>query len=80
MHFIETVKPNTYSHSINSSKTKVGDNDFNSNLVNDLMIQEYESVKNDYIIMINDVHNLIDNCEGLSNDQNLNTAIVNAIL
>ena len=37
----------------------------------ELIIQKCESVKNDYMTMINDVHNLIDNCEELSNNQKL---------
>ncbi len=36
-----------------------------------LFIQKCESVKNEYMTMINDVHNLIDNCEGLPNDKKL---------
>ena len=71
VHFIETVKPNSVSPSINSGKTQVGDNDFNSNLVNDLIIQECDIAKKEYFIMVEDIHTLLKKCKELSNNEKL---------
>lgn len=37
----------------------------------ELFILKCESVKDEYMTMINDVHIVLNNCEGLSNDQKL---------
>ncbi len=71
MHFIETVKPNIDSHLINSGKTQVGDNNSNSNLVNDLIIQECDIAKKEYFIIVEDIHTLLKNCKELSNNEKL---------
>ena len=69
--FIETVQPNIDSPLINSGKTQVGDNDFNSNLVNDLIIQECDIAKKEYFVIVEDIHTLLKNSKELSNNEKL---------
>jgi len=57
---------------MNSSITQVGDNDFNSTLVNDLIVQECDVAKKEYFIMVKDIHTLLKNCKEFSNDEKLN--------
>ena len=42
-----------------------------ANKTTDLVIQECEINKQDYLIMINDLHNLLKNCKDLSNNEKL---------
>ena len=56
---------------INNGEFQTDNLTFPSLLNDDLIIQKCDAAKKEYLIMINDVHTLLENCKDLSNNQKL---------
>ena len=67
----EGGKPDEILPHLDNGEIQVEKFDSVSTIDNDSFIQQCDVIKREYLIMINDIHYLLENCKDLSNQQKL---------